>query len=96
MGAGKADLGSKSMINILAAKDEVIDLKSFGTLLVEPPTGLVSFDASCIAESFITQICLGLIQIFKSSVQEKLHNIFGKYVGYIGHFGKVMVVDLAR
>ena len=41
VGAGKADLGLKAMIHILAAKDKGIDLKSFGTLLDEPPTGLV-------------------------------------------------------
>ncbi len=41
VGSGKADLGLKAMIHILAAKDKGIDLKSFGTLLDEPPTGLV-------------------------------------------------------
>jgi hypothetical protein len=36
-------------------------------------------------------------QIFKKSLKmEKLQDIVGKRVGYIGHFGKVMVDDLAR
>ena len=80
------------MIHILAAKDKGIDLKSFGTLLDEPPTGLVS-DFLCCEGCSLTQ----LLQIFKKSVKiEKLQDIVGKRVGYIGHFGKVMVDDLAR
>ncbi len=47
VGAGKADLGLKAMIHILAAKDKGIDLKSFGTLLDEPPTGLVRYRLCC-------------------------------------------------
>ena len=41
VGDGAIGLGLKAMIHILAAKDKGIDLKSFGTLLDEPPTGLI-------------------------------------------------------
>ena len=41
VGDGAVGLGLKAMIHILAAKDKGIDLKSFGTLLDEPPTGLI-------------------------------------------------------
>jgi pyrimidine precursor biosynthesis enzyme len=88
VGAGKADLGLKAMIHILAAKDKGIDLKSFGTLLDEPPTGLVRCHSV---------IWLIFSQIFRKSLKmEKLQDILGKRIGYIGHFGKVMVDDLAR
>jgi len=39
VGKGQVDLGLKAMIHILAAKDRGLDMKSFGTLLDEPPTG---------------------------------------------------------
>ena len=42
----------------------------FGTLLDEPPTGL----------------------IFKKSTKiESIQDLVGKKIGYIGHFGKIMV-----
>ena len=41
VGDGAIGLGLKAMIHILAAKDKGIDMKSFGTLLDEPPTGLI-------------------------------------------------------
>ena len=41
IGDGSVGLGLKAMIHILAAKDRQIDLKAFGTLLNEPPTGLL-------------------------------------------------------
>lgn len=75
VGSKKVDLGLKAMIHTIAAKDRNINLKSFGTLLDEPPTGLISLKSSGINE-------------FK--------DIVGKKVGYIGHFGKVMIDDLAR
>lgn len=75
VGSGKVDIALKAMIHILAAKDRGIDLTSFGTLLDEPPTGLIFKESTGIKE-------------FK--------DIIGKKVGYIGHFGKVMVDDLAR
>lgn len=74
VGAGQVPLGLKAMIHILAAKDRDLHLTSFGTLLDEPPTGL----------------------IFKKGVMNKFDDIIGKRVGYIGHFGKVMIDDLAR
>lgn len=50
-------------------------MTSFGTLLDEPPTGL----------------------IFKKSIKiESIHDLVGKKIGYIGHFGKIMVDDLCR
>merc|ERR1712127_524247 len=42
VGDGAIGLGLKAMIHILAAKDKGIDMKSFGTLLDEPPTGLIN------------------------------------------------------
>lgn len=75
LGEGSVSLGLKAMIHILAAKDRGIHLKSFGTLLNEPPTGL----------------------IHKASTKiNKFEDIVGRRVGYIGHFGKVMIDDLAR
>uniref|UniRef100_A0A0G4HXY6 Thiamine pyrimidine synthase n=1 Tax=Chromera velia CCMP2878 TaxID=1169474 RepID=A0A0G4HXY6_9ALVE len=75
VGSGQADMGLKAMIHILAAKDRGINLTSFGTLLDEPPTGL----------------------IFKKSTDiRQFTDIVGKRIGYIGHFGKVMIDDLAR
>lgn len=75
VGSGRADLGLKAMIHILAAKDRGIDLTSFGTLLDEPPTGL----------------------IFKTSSNIKcIRDLIGKKIGYIGHFGKIMVDDLMK
>ena len=63
-------MGFKAMIHVLAAKDRGIDMKSFGTLLDEPPTGL----------------------IFKKSTKiESIQDLVGKKIGYIGHFGKIMV-----
>merc|ERR1712008_533657 len=59
----------------LAAKDRGIDLTSFGTILDEPPTGL----------------------IFKKSMNIKgIEDLRGKNIGYIGHFGKIMVDDLMK
>ncbi|TYZ57352.1 hypothetical protein PybrP1_010557 [[Pythium] brassicae (nom. inval.)] len=75
VGSGAINMGLKAMIHILAAKERGIDLTSFGTLLDEPPTGLIFKESSGIRE-------------FK--------DIVGKRVGYIGHFGKVMIDDLAR
>lgn len=75
VGKKNVDLGLKAMIHTIAAKDRNIDLTSFGTLLDEPPTGLIALKSSGISE-------------FK--------DIVGKKVGYIGHFGKVMVDDLAK
>jgi len=75
VGDGAIGLGLKAMIHILAAKDKGIDLKSFGTLLDEPPTGLIHK---------------------KSANINKFSDIQGKKVGYIGHFGKVMIDDLAK
>merc|ERR1712160_125591 len=75
VGDGAIGLGLKAMIHILAAKDKGIDLKSFGTLLDEPPTGLIHK---------------------KSANMGKFSDIQGKKVGYIGHFGKVMIDDLAK
>jgi ABC-type nitrate/sulfonate/bicarbonate transport system substrate-binding protein len=75
VGSGAINMGLKAMIHILAAKERGIDLTSFGTLLDEPPTGLIFKESSGIKE-------------FK--------DIVGKRVGYIGHFGKVMIDDLAR
>merc|ERR1712106_1081086 len=74
VGNGAIGLGLKAMIHILAAKDKGIDMKSFGTLLDEPPTGLIHK---------------------KSANINKFSDIQGKKVGYIGHFGKVMIGDLA-
>ena len=75
VGSGAANMGLKAMIHILAAKDRGISMKSIGSLLDEPPTGL----------------------IFKASQNiTKLTDIVGKRVGYIGHFGKVMIDDLAK
>jgi len=68
-------MGMKAMIHVLAAKDRGIDLTSFGTILDEPPTGL----------------------IFKKSMKiEGIEDLRGKKIGYIGHFGKIMVDDLMR
>ena len=75
VGDGAIGLGLKAMIHILAAKDKGIDMKSFGTLLDEPPTGLIHK---------------------KSANINKFSDIQGKRVGYIGHFGKVMIDDLAK
>jgi ABC-type nitrate/sulfonate/bicarbonate transport system substrate-binding protein len=50
VGSGKVDLGLKAMIHILAAKERGIDLTSFGTLLDEPPTGLIFKESSGIKE----------------------------------------------
>lgn len=75
LGEGSVPLGLKAMIHILAAKDRGINLKSFGTLLNEPPTGLIHKASSGI---------------------RKFEDIVGRKVGYIGHFGKVMIDDLAR
>lgn len=70
VGSGAVDMGFKAMIHVLAAKDRGIDMKSFGTLLDEPPTGL----------------------IFKKSTKiESIQDLVGKKIGYIGHFGKIMV-----
>ena len=75
LGSGAIPVGLKAMIHILAAKDRDMHLTSFGTLLDEPPTGL----------------------IFKKEQKfESIQDIVGKRVGYIGHFGKVMVEDLAK
>jgi len=75
VGAGKVDMGMKAMIHVLAAKDRGIDLTSFGTILDEPPTGL----------------------IFKKSMDIKgIEDLRGKNIGYIGHFGKIMVDDLMK
>merc|ERR1711892_1000618 len=75
VGDGAIGLGLKAMIHILAAKDKGIDMKSFGTILDEPPTGLIHK---------------------KSANINKFSDIQGKKVGYIGHFGKVMIDDLAK
>jgi ABC-type nitrate/sulfonate/bicarbonate transport system substrate-binding protein len=75
IGEGSVGMGLKAMIHILAAKDRGIDLMSFGTLLNEPPTGLIHP-----ASANIT----------------RFEDIVGKKVGYIGHFGKVMIDDLAK
>jgi ABC-type nitrate/sulfonate/bicarbonate transport system substrate-binding protein len=75
VGEGSVSLGLKAMIHILAAKDRGIDLKSVGTLLNEPPTGLIHRTSAGI---------------------NKFEDIVGKKVGYIGHFGKVMIDDLAK
>jgi ABC-type nitrate/sulfonate/bicarbonate transport system substrate-binding protein len=75
VGSAKIDMGFKAMIHVLAAKDRGIDMTSFGTLLDEPPTGL----------------------IFKKSTKiENIRDLIGKKIGYIGHFGKVMVDDLMQ
>eukprot|EP01061_Rhynchopus_euleeides_P023163 TRINITY_DN3770_c0_g1_i1.p1 TRINITY_DN3770_c0_g1~~TRINITY_DN3770_c0_g1_i1.p1 ORF type:complete len:327 (+),score=163.11 TRINITY_DN3770_c0_g1_i1:55-1035(+) len=75
IGAGAVPMGLKAMIHILAARDRGLHMTSVGTLLDEPPTGLISKK-----EANIT----------------KFEDIIGKRVGYIGHFGKVMVEDLAK
>ena len=75
VGSGAVPMGLKAMIHVLAAKDRGIDLKSFGTLLDEPPTGL----------------------IFKASTKiANIQDLKGKKIGYIGHFGKIMVDDLMK
>jgi ABC-type nitrate/sulfonate/bicarbonate transport system substrate-binding protein len=75
VGSGAVDMGFKAMIHVLAAKDRGIDMKSFGTLLDEPPTGL----------------------IFKKSTKiESIQDLVGKKIGYIGHFGKIMVSKTTR
>lgn len=74
IGSGQVPLGLKAMIHILAAKEKNLHMKSFGTLLDEPPTGL----------------------IFKKGTMTKFQDIVGKKIGYIGHFGKVMIEDLAN
>ncbi|KAJ0406926.1 hypothetical protein P43SY_001777 [Pythium insidiosum] len=75
VGSGAVNMGLKAMIHILAAKERGIDLTSFGTLLDEPPTGLIFKESSGI---------------------KTFQDIIGKRVGYIGHFGKVMIDDMAR
>ena len=76
IGEGAVPLGLKAMIHILAAKDRGIDMTSFGTLLDEPPTGLIYDKTKFDLKSF--------------------DDLKGKRIGYIGHFGKVMVEDLAK
>jgi len=75
LGDGAVGLGLKAQIHILAAKQKGIELKSFGTLLNEPPTGIISK---------------------KSANINTFTDIIGKRIGYIGHFGKVMIDDLAQ
>jgi ABC-type nitrate/sulfonate/bicarbonate transport system substrate-binding protein len=75
LGDGAVGLGLKAQIHVLAAKDKGIDLVSFGTLLNEPPTGIISKQSASIT---------------------KFEDIVGKRIGYIGHFGKVMIDDLAK
>eukprot|EP01064_Diplonema_japonicum_P027110 TRINITY_DN388_c1_g1_i2.p2 TRINITY_DN388_c1_g1~~TRINITY_DN388_c1_g1_i2.p2 ORF type:complete len:355 (+),score=145.95 TRINITY_DN388_c1_g1_i2:63-1067(+) len=75
IGDGAIPLGLKAMIHILAAKDRGLNMTSVGTLLDEPPTGLL---------------------YKKTTKLDTIDDIKGKRIGYIGHFGKVMVEDLAK
>eukprot|EP01063_Lacrimia_lanifica_P027939 TRINITY_DN3997_c0_g1_i1.p1 TRINITY_DN3997_c0_g1~~TRINITY_DN3997_c0_g1_i1.p1 ORF type:complete len:338 (+),score=172.81 TRINITY_DN3997_c0_g1_i1:61-1074(+) len=75
IGAGNVPMGLKAMIHILAAKHQGLEMTSFGTLLDEPPTGLIYKDSNPI---------------------KTFDDIKGRRIGYIGHFGKVMVEDLAK
>lgn len=70
VGLGNVDFGLKAMIHTMAARVKGFDVVSIGTLLDEPPTGLVSKDITTFAA------------------------LKGKKVGYIGHFGKVIIDDL--
>ncbi len=69
-GLGSVDFALKAMIHTVAARAKGFPVLSVGTLLDEPPTGLVSKNISSFEE------------------------LPGKRVGYIGHFGKVIVDDL--
>lgn len=73
VGLGSVDYALKAMIHTIAAKTKGFDVISIGTLLDEPPTGLISKPEA------------------KISTFEDLK---GKRVGYIGHFGKIIVDDL--
>ncbi|WP_461536251.1 ABC transporter substrate-binding protein [Spongorhabdus nitratireducens] len=75
VGRGVADIGLKAMTHIYAARQRGYPVKSIGTLLHEPPTGLV---------------------FKKSSGIEKLEDIRGKRLGYVGELGKVIIDDLCR
>ena len=70
VGLGNVDFGLKAMIHTIAARAKGFQVISIGTLLDEPPTGLVSKNIGAFEE------------------------LAGKRVGYIGHFGKVIVDDL--
>ncbi len=70
VGLGSVDFGLKAMIHTIAARTKGFAVTSIGTLLDEPPTGLVS-----------RQI-------------DSFDALKGKRVGYIGHFGKVIIDDL--
>lgn len=70
VGLGKVDFALKAMIHTIAAHAKGYGVKAIGTLLDEPPTGLISKEI------------------------DSFEGLKGKRVGYIGHFGKVIIDDL--
>lgn len=74
IGRGEIPLGLKAMIHCFAAIDRGFHIQSIGTLLDEPPTGLIS--------------------LVDADIQ-KISDIKGKKLGYVGEFGKVMIDKLA-
>jgi len=52
IGAGKADLGCKAMIHTLAGKARGFPIKSIGTLMDEPFTGVIYLEGSGITSDF--------------------------------------------
>ncbi|MCH9755580.1 MAG: ABC transporter substrate-binding protein [Gammaproteobacteria bacterium] len=75
VGTGAVDLGLKAIIHCYAVKGRGFPIKSIGTLLEEPFTGLI---------------------YLKSTGIKTFDDLRGKRLGFVGHFGKIMIDDLAR
>ncbi len=62
VGLGKVDIGLKAMIHTIAARAKGFPITSIGTLLDEPPTGLIALKSSGI-RSF--QAVSGICTLFR-------------------------------
>jgi len=75
VGTASVDLGLKAIIHCYAVKGRGFPIKSIGTLLDEPYTGLL---------------------FLKESGIKDFQDLRGKRLGFVGHFGKIIIDDLAK
>ncbi|GAA6059688.1 hypothetical protein JCM10212_000075 [Sporobolomyces blumeae] len=80
IGSGKADLGAKAMVHTIAGKANGEPLKSIGTLMDEPFTGVVYLKNGLDGKG--------------GGVTSDFASLRGKRLGYVGHFGKVQIDGL--
>lgn len=78
VGLGKVDIGLKAMIHTIAARTKGYPVHSIGTLLDEPPTGIIALKSSGIAKfSDIVGKRIGYIGEFGKLMLEDLASLAG-------------------